>query len=348
MTAADISIVVATRNRPQALEMSLPLMLAQTLPPREIVIVDSSDDPNPVRNLVKFLAAQTDIPIEYVISEAGLTKQRNVGLARISAPIVAFPDDDSLLYPTYLEEIERVYAADANGVLVGVTVNAARRSPLVSAATGSEERPVETYAPKSSGRVMDAFGKLAVGLKRRVVQPPYTYLRAEIRQSKTLPDAIKALGCSLVVTQEGFRMSFRTRPLREARFNECMTGYCLGEDIDVSFGLASKGMMVRLNKPLIFHHEFPGTRAGGYRRGVMQIINPAYIIARHTDADHAARTAFGPWIWFLIAQILPRIGSAYERDRLRGVWTGFRHLGPLLAAPRQQADEIYLRIMGEI
>ena len=344
----DISIVVVTRNRVKALEMSLPLMLSQTRSPREIIVVDSSDDPRPVEGLVRRLAADTDIPLTCIHSAPGLTRQRNIGLARVTSPVVAFPDDDSLMYETYLEEIARVYATDTDEVLVGVTVLAAGRSPLSAPAAEGRDRPVETYAPKSAGRIADTLGRFYVWVERRVIPIPYTYLRADLLRGKRLPEPVAALGCSLVADQEGFRMSFRTRYLREAPFNECLSGYALGEDIDVCYGLARMGMIARLNKPLIFHHEFPGARADGYRRGIMQIVNIGYIVARHTEPGAPARRAFAPWMRLLTAQILLRIHSAHQRERLRGVLAGRRHLGRLLSARREDADDVYLRIMESI
>lgn len=345
MMESEISVVIATRNRVRALEMSLPLILAQSLPPKEVIIVDSSDDPGSVSNLVADLSSRTEIPLIYVSSDPGLTKQRNIGLDRVTAPIVIFPDDDSLLYETCLEEVVRVYEADEDKALVGVTVEAAQTSPLSSPRV---DLPTTGYKRKSSGWIMNRLGRFYIWIERRLAPIPYTYLRADILRGRSLPEPVSRLGCRPVVTQEGFRMSFRTEALRTAPFNEHLTGYSLGEDRDVCYGLSHAGMFACLRNPLIYHHEFPGARVDGYRGGVMQIVNLAYIVARHTEPGVKARKAFFPWIRLLILQTLLRTGSAYQRDRLRGVLAARRLLRQLLEAPKEEADAAYLSIMAEL
>ena len=40
----DFDVVIATRNRPQALELSIPLILGQSRQPKKLIVIDSSDD----------------------------------------------------------------------------------------------------------------------------------------------------------------------------------------------------------------------------------------------------------------------------------------------------------------
>ncbi len=344
MSESDISIIIATRNRLNALQMSLPLILAQSYKPREVFVVDSSDDPEPIRAFVESQAAQTDIPVEHIESAPGLTKQRNVGLARVNAPLVMFPDDDSLLFETCLEEVVGVYNADKDEVLVGVTVRPAGHSPL----KGQSGEPQVTYDRKSPGTIRYFLGSIYNSVERQIAPIPYIFLRREIIEGKTLPDAVAQLDCSVAPDQEGFRMSFRTKYLRQAPFNECLSGYSLGEDIDVCYGLAEKGMIARLNRHLIYHNEFPGPRVNGYRWGVMQPVNIAYIVSRHTEPGHKARRAVFPWLRVLILQLLLRLDNQYQRDRLKGILKARRQLCRLIEAPRQNVDAVYLSIMEEI
>ena len=82
------AIVIATRNRVDALRISLPLMLEQSRRPKQIVIVDSSDDPTQVGTLVNGI--QSDVPIHLLRSEAGTSLQRNLGVGLVSESVTFF------------------------------------------------------------------------------------------------------------------------------------------------------------------------------------------------------------------------------------------------------------------
>ena len=46
-------VVIATRNRPEALRLSIPLILKQGRPPTKLIIVDASDDHQLIRKTIK-------------------------------------------------------------------------------------------------------------------------------------------------------------------------------------------------------------------------------------------------------------------------------------------------------
>ena len=84
-------------------------------------------------------------------------------------------------------------------------------------------------------------------------------------------------------------MSFRRDVIMAHPFNERLSYYGLGEDKDASFGALADQILVGFSKALIYHHEFPGARHDGFRRGVMEILNQAYITCRHCAPGAKAR-----------------------------------------------------------
>jgi hypothetical protein len=134
------AVVIATRNRVDALEISIPLVLAQSRPAARVVVVDKSDDHAAVVALCASLAASTAIPLTVVEPpQANLAHQRNVGLAEIEEDVVMFPDDDAFWYPDTAAEVMRVYEADEHGLIGGVSAVQTDASP-VAPGKGSASR----------------------------------------------------------------------------------------------------------------------------------------------------------------------------------------------------------------
>lgn len=84
-------VVIATRNRPSALTVSVPLLLGQSSRPSKIIIIDSSDDHGEVVEAVRVASASSDIPIVIEHSSPGAAAQRNRGLEHVDSPVVFFP-----------------------------------------------------------------------------------------------------------------------------------------------------------------------------------------------------------------------------------------------------------------
>lgn len=93
------SLVIPTYNRSPLLPQTLRSALAQTIPFREIIVVDdgSTDD-------TAQAVAQFGNRVRYIRTEnQGVQKARNVGLDAAQSDRVAFCDSDDLLDPEYVE-----------------------------------------------------------------------------------------------------------------------------------------------------------------------------------------------------------------------------------------------------
>src|SRR5512134_1525886 len=165
MLTLDVAIV--TRNRARVLDLSLPLLLKQSRKPNAIIIVDSSDDPETVANVVKNYSAATEIPIKLFHSPAGISIQRNVALKHVTSDIVMFPDDDSLLLPGALEAIMRIYEADIEETIGGVCGREVLEAPadVLSVARRS-------YKMTRLDRMKQRVGRRRFLLERQFVSDP--------------------------------------------------------------------------------------------------------------------------------------------------------------------------------
>ena len=107
------SVIICTRNRLDCIGACLESIARQTVAPDELIIVDSSDIPLIAQQT--FLTFFNDnifahTKLLYKHSRPGLTYQRNIGVDIAHSDIIYFFDDDVVLEPHYIKEMQRIFA----------------------------------------------------------------------------------------------------------------------------------------------------------------------------------------------------------------------------------------------
>lgn len=103
-----ITAVIPTRNRPNDLAKAVASVCAQTRPPDEFIIVDQSPG-NESHSLVSALmSGVVHIKLVYIHDPhiSGLVDAKRVASERASGDIICFLEDDVILEPDYIEQIE--------------------------------------------------------------------------------------------------------------------------------------------------------------------------------------------------------------------------------------------------
>ncbi len=98
MPDADLAVtcVVPTHDRPELLQRALRSVLAQTLPPASVIVVDDTGSAQQVVDAF-------DGRVRYVRSWSSTAgASRNLGAALAETPLLAFLDDDDTWHPTFL------------------------------------------------------------------------------------------------------------------------------------------------------------------------------------------------------------------------------------------------------
>jgi glycosyltransferase involved in cell wall biosynthesis len=95
-----VAVVIATRDRPELVQRAVRSALAQTQAPAEVVVVDDGSDP-PLE-LAPALAVEERVRLVRLQPGGGAGAARNTGVAKSSAPLVAFLDDDDEWRPDKL------------------------------------------------------------------------------------------------------------------------------------------------------------------------------------------------------------------------------------------------------
>lgn len=110
------SLIVATLGRSAELAQLFDSLVVQTHHDFEVIVVDQNEDDR-ARMVVNRFIDRLDIV--HLVSVKGLSRARNVGLARVTGDIVAFPDDDCCYPRTVLETVAKWLGGEAD--LLGVT-----------------------------------------------------------------------------------------------------------------------------------------------------------------------------------------------------------------------------------
>ena len=128
MTDPQVTVVVPSRDRPEALAACLAALADQTLPDVEVVVVD---DASRDRAAVAAVAAEAGVRLVRADGR-GPAAARNRGAADASSPLLAFTDDDCRPDPGWLAALVQRLDGGA-AVVAGPTRNAQPGDPLAAA-----------------------------------------------------------------------------------------------------------------------------------------------------------------------------------------------------------------------
>lgn len=108
----EVTVVVATRNRPQTLVACLETIFAGSLMPQRVVVVDNAPSTNETAQLITEMA-RSQPRLHYVREDIpGLSRAHNAALPHLRTPLVAFTDDDVLVEHRWLERMVKAFGDD--------------------------------------------------------------------------------------------------------------------------------------------------------------------------------------------------------------------------------------------
>jgi len=129
-----VSVVIPTRDRPDALRRCLTSLASSELVPAdfEVVVVDDGSLV-PVNAVVENFRASLEVSLERLDSSVGPAAARNRGVQRSRGPFVAFIDDDCLPAPTWLRELLMAHEKWGEAMIGGGLENGKPGDPFCEA-----------------------------------------------------------------------------------------------------------------------------------------------------------------------------------------------------------------------
>jgi GT2 family glycosyltransferase len=222
-----VSVIVATRDRPESLRTCLDALLRLTYPRREIIVVDNAPTSNATMDLVT--GAFGHMPhLRYTREDRpGLGRAHNHGLGLARGEMVAMTDDDVVPDPEWLTELVRAFAVDERvGCVTGLIL------------------PYELETPAQLW--FEQYGGFGRGFNRRVFD-----LSEHRPADRLYPLTAGKFGA-------GANMAFRTHVLRSiGGFDPTLgpgTPTLGGEDIDAFFRVITAGYQLAYEPGAFVYH----------------------------------------------------------------------------------------------
>ncbi len=260
--ALDCAVVIATRNRPEAIGATLASLNKQGQIPSKVIVVDSSDD-EATADVVAALKDSLRFEIEYRRTEIrSAARQRNLGAERAGAGIVLFLDDDVDLDPHCLQEMMTVFENDAEAAVGGV-------SATISNQVYSD--------PKGVNRLLLGIGLGSwKGPYAWLVGPAVNFLPEDtpgkVWETDWLPSTCTA---------------YRADVFDKYRFAE-FDGYSFAEDVDLSARVSKTHRLLNTTRARVFHQDMGKDTHKDWRAlGRSMVVNRYGIMAGTMGRDGA-------------------------------------------------------------
>jgi GT2 family glycosyltransferase len=105
---SKLTAVIPTRNRPDDLAKAVESIRAQTRQPDELIIIDQSTGGESQIQVELLMSNSHRIQLIYIHDDqiSGLVEAKKVGASKAKGDIICFLEDDVILEPDYLKEIE--------------------------------------------------------------------------------------------------------------------------------------------------------------------------------------------------------------------------------------------------
>jgi GT2 family glycosyltransferase len=335
--------IIATKNRLNALRMSIPLILKQNVLPGRLIIIDASDDHESVRTEVREISEQHGFK-DTTVAKSDLSnsaRQRNLGLQFAQAPVVMFPDDDSMWYDGFAANILKIYAADVRRQVGGVGGVAVLAPP--------PEFAQPTYKKSAFASAKGALQPYRVQIEDRLFPHPFNRI-GEATWADDI-DVVDGINSKRVPFITGFRMSFRTDAVREVGFDETLgygAGYAYHEDVDVSLRLERLGYaLVSSPDAKVCHYSFPGKRGRGYNYGFCAIANCVYVCRKTIGHDTQLYPILERYLKYKLSLYAARLYSNHHREVFQGALEAWRNRSTLLDVDAAGLSDAYTALCDQ-
>jgi GT2 family glycosyltransferase len=248
----SLSIVVATKDRPDDLRQMLNSLQNQTLPPAEIVVVDASS--NPVESLLKEFRA---LPLHYLRHlPPSAAAQRNAGIQACSpnATLIGFADDDIVFEPAAFENLLRFWDSASPDTL--------------GAAFNLLNYPLRGLSSLKHGKISQALGLYS--------PRPGTVSRSGWQT--VLPTLTETKFVDWLPTTA---VTFRKEVFNSIHFDNFYESYSYLEDLDLSYSVGRSGRLAVVAEAGFSHFPSPSGRVTSFQFGQYEVRNRLHFVRKH-------------------------------------------------------------------
>ena len=308
----NVSVVIPTRNRPDCLDDLLDSLAGQTFPLSAVIVVDSSDAP---RSEEELRQRHPSLPITSLYSEASVCRQRNLGIRRVTSPLVFVCDDDIVVPPDYVATLRdyMIHHPDVAAVS-GLVVEA-----------GQTPAHLSQYPVESVGKLFFCFlFQLSVWGGIDHLQPswlgrlPFALLR---RYYTWRNNGLSAAGWPEITRFE--RPAFRTRVwglgasilrrawLEDPPYDEILDRHGIGDNFALCLCLPGERPVAVVTETWVQHKQSTMNRLPRNVAHYRRTLSLHYFLGRYPAFSRRHRLVF---LWSLVGKYLE---SRYNGDQER-------------------------------
>ena len=270
------SVIIPTYNRPGSLKRTLNSIFNQSVKPKEIIIIDDSDD-DKTKIMLDSLRKKNIIYIKK--KNRGTTKSRNLGIDHSKGEVIFFLDDDVVIFKDYIESTLDYFKN--NPKTVGVQW---------FAYSGHEKR-------YSTSKIKTALMRtFSLSYHEKNVSKVLPNMNVIIPKPLTKDIPTEFMGSGTCAIKKRYL---------DVRFDERLTGYALQEDLDWSYRLYKRyGNLFLLKKKKLYHYYSLTSRM--YIRQIIftKLIYLTYIFQKNQEQKLLNLTLF--W-WSMIGRIILKL-----------------------------------------
>lgn len=336
------ALVIPTYQRSAILWRCLQWAATQTLPAKQIIVIDGSPNWSETKNRIFSELAPHHPHTEWQylpanrLSSAG---QRNQGIALVNADVVFLIDDDSLMYPDCAEEVMRVYTQDTERQVAGVMPFLEPLPPDISV----QKKPIDNTKTRFLKQLRIIKVKLR-GFAKKLIRDDNIFIPYHFSYPKyTLPPTLKTLAVHTVPMFHGARMTFRREILEHVQFEETLERYAVNEDNDVCYRASLRGMLIHAPKAHICHLEIGEARLSRFTTTALWGLNQAVLHRFHSTDLQRFEILFAKLLWQrLFTQTVKDIlDLRWTLPSTLGIWFVLRHYKAILARDPEELRQWY-------
>jgi GT2 family glycosyltransferase len=247
-----LSLIVATKDRPDDLRKMLTSVQDQTMPPAEIIVVDASFEP--VESMLKEFPTLSIRYLRHLPPSAAA--QRNAGFQACShdATLIGFADDDTTFEPEAFEHMLRFWDSatpDTLGAAFNLR-NYPERGPSFLK-TSKLAEALGLYSPRPGIVSRSGWQSFIPGL-------------SETQFVEWLPSG------AVTFRKDAFQLNL---------FDDFYESYSYLEDLDLSYTISRSGRLAVVAEAGFRHFPSPSGRVTSFQFGRCEVRNRVYFVRKH-------------------------------------------------------------------
>jgi glycosyltransferase involved in cell wall biosynthesis len=316
--ATDVSVIVPSRNRAGPVENLLHCLLKQTIAPKEVIIVDDSDNSETESSCSESKAAflRRNTALIYCRGKrenSSIGAARNIGIEQAAGHIVIFVDDDVRFDNNVIEHVLACYQRNPEALGVSAYI--------------SYFNDANFFSKEAS--VFPSFRSFLINAYRAVFFLPHF----EKGRQRVLPSGHVTFPYMLtedanVEWVSGIFSSYRQQVLRKFRFDERLVKYSLWEDVDLAARILKEHPNSLFMTPCaaVVHEKSPLARRSNQLLSYILAGYHCYFFLKNMPRRFSNRFAFiWSWVGTLSLRLLLRDANEF-RTMMNAYVYSLRHM----------------------